>query len=135
MHGVFLLKEHPTDALAEFDKEIQISPKEPDARLQIALQCLRTGDYDRAQKNVTEAVALAPQYFAAHLVAARLWLALEDADKALQEAKTAVKLAEDSPDAHLTLSKCYAQAGRAAEAERERAKFERLKSAAQASGQ
>jgi len=135
MRGVFVLKEHPADALAEFDKEIQVSPKEPDARLQIALECLRSGDYDRARKNAAEAVALAPRYFVAHLVSARLWLALEDADKALQEAKIAVELAEDSPDAHLTLSQCYALAGRTEEAEGERAKFQRLKSAAQASGQ
>lgn len=63
MQSVFLLKEHPADALAEFDKEVQISPKEPDARLQITLECLRSGDYDRARKNAAEAVALAPPVF------------------------------------------------------------------------
>ena len=135
MHGVFLLKEHPSEALAEFEREIRVSPRQPDARIQIALECLRTGEYERGRKNAAEAVALAPDNFVAHLASARLWLALERVDRALDEARLSVKLAPDSPDAHFTLSECYAQANRPEEAERERAEFRRLRALVQTGSQ
>jgi Flp pilus assembly protein TadD len=70
---------------------------------------------------------LAPGNFVAHVACGRLWLALGKTDHALEELQTAVKLAPGSPDAHFALSRALAQAGRTAEAARERAEFERLK--------
>ena len=132
MYGVFLLKEHPAAALAEFEKEVEVSPNNVDARIQMALECLRTGDYPRGQKNAADAIEIKPDNFAAHLVSGRLWLALGNVTRAIEEAQLAVKLAPDSPDAHLTLSRCYAQAKRAEDAERERAEFRRLQALAEA---
>ena len=127
MYGVFLLKEHPSFAVDEFRREIEISPSHAVARIQLALEFLRTADYDQSLKYAREAVALAPQNFAAHVAFGRLWLALGKTDSALQELRAAVKLAPGSPHAHLALSRALYKAGQKAEAAREQAEFDRLK--------
>jgi Tfp pilus assembly protein PilF len=135
MYGVFLLKEHPADAVAEFQKEIEITPKDVDARAQIAFADLTKGDYARGRRYASEAVKLAPGNFAAHLVSGQLWLALGKIEQALEETQTAVKLAPDSADAHLALSRCYAQANRPQDAGRERREFQRLRTLQERAGQ
>ena len=132
MNGVFLLNEHPELAPGEFRKEIAISPRDDAARLQLALEFLRTANYEEGLKYAQEAVALAPGNFVAHVACGRLWLALDKADRALVELQTAVKLAPHSPDAHFALWRALEQAGRAKEAAREGAEFERLKALADA---
>jgi tetratricopeptide (TPR) repeat protein len=127
MYGVFLLKEHPPLAVDEFKREIQISPSRDAARIQLAFEFLRTGDYDEGLKYAREAVALAPQNFAAHVVCGRLWLELGKTAHALQELRTAVRLAPGSPDAHFALSRALSDGGLEKAAAHERAEFERLK--------
>jgi tetratricopeptide (TPR) repeat protein len=127
MYGVFLLKEHPPLAVDEFKREIEISPSEDAARIQLAFEFLRTADYDQGLKYAREVVALAPQNFAAHVVCGRLWLALGKTDRALQELRLGVKLAPGSPDAHFALSRALSEAGLKKDAAHERAEFERLK--------
>lgn len=135
MYGVFLLKEHPSQAIDEFRREIEISPNHAVARIQLALEFLRTADYEQSQKYAREAVALAPQNFAAHVAYGRLWLALGKTESALQELRTAVKLAPGSPHAHLALSRALYKAGQKAEAAREQAEYERLKALSDAADQ
>ncbi len=125
-YGVFLVKNRPADALAEFRREIEISPKDVDARLQIAFECLRTGDYAQGRKYAAEAVELAPAHFAAHVANGRLLLALDEVGPAVRELELGVRLAPESPDARLALSRAYVLANRPADAARERAEFERL---------
>jgi tetratricopeptide (TPR) repeat protein len=132
MYGVFLLKEHPPLAVDEFRREIEVSPSHDAARIQLALEFLRTADYEQGLKYAREAVALAPGNFVAHVACGRLWLALGKTDPALQELRTAVKLAPGSPEAHFALSRALAEAGQDQEAARERAEFERLKALADA---
>jgi tetratricopeptide (TPR) repeat protein len=127
MYGVFLLKEHPPLAADEFRREIEVSPSHDAARTQLALEFLRTAEYEQGLKYAREAVALAPQNFVAHVACGRLWLALGNTDRSLQELRMAVKLAPGSPDAHFALSQALSEAGRNSEAARERAEFERLK--------
>ncbi|HKV81160.1 MAG TPA: tetratricopeptide repeat protein [Candidatus Sulfotelmatobacter sp.] len=127
VYGVFLLKEHPPLAVDEFRREIEISPSHDGARIQLALEFLRTADYEEGLKYAREAVALAPDNFVAHVACGRLWLALDKTDRAMPELRTAVKLAPRSPDAHFALSQALSRAGRNNEASRERAEFTRLK--------
>ncbi len=131
-YGVFLLKEHPPLAVDEFRREIAVSPSHDAARIQLALEFLRTADYEQGLKYARAAVALAPGNFVAHVACGRLWLALDKTDRALEELQTAVKLAPGSPDAHFALSRALSQAGRNGEAARERAEFERLKALVEA---
>jgi tetratricopeptide (TPR) repeat protein len=127
MYGVFLLKENPSLAIDEFRREIEISPTHAVARIQLALEFLRTADYELSEKYAKEAVALAPRNFVAHVAYGRLWLALGKTDRAVQELRTAVKLAPGSPHAHLALSRALYKAGQKQEAAREQARFDRLK--------
>ena len=127
MYGVFLLKENPALAIDEFRREIEISPTHSVARIQLALEFLRTADYAQSEKYAKEAVALAPRNFVAHVAYGRLWLALGKTDRAVEELRTAVKLAPGSPHAHLALSRALYRAGQKQEAAREQARFDRLK--------
>ncbi len=127
MYGVFLMKEHPPLAIDAFYREIEVSPSNAAARIQLALEFLRTGEYEPGLKYAKEAVELAPENFIAHVVCGRLWQETGQTDRALQELRLAVKLAPGSPDAHFALSRALSEAGRESEAVRERAEFERLK--------
>ena len=132
MYGVFLLKEHPPLAVDEFRREIEVAPKNAVAYIQLALEFLRTGDYEQGLKYAKDAVALSPRNFVGHVAYGRLWLAAGKTDPALQELRTAVKLAPSSPDAHFALSRALSEAGQNAEAAHERAEFERLQALSQA---
>ena len=127
MYGVFLLKEHPSLAIDAFRREIEVSPSDAAPRIQVALEFLRTGDYQEGLNYAKEAVGLAPENFVAHVACGRLWMETGKTGRALQELRTAVKLAPGSPDAHFALSRALYKAGQKQEALRERAEFERLK--------
>ena len=130
MYGVFLLKEHPPLAVDEFRREIEVSPSDAAPRIQLALELLRTGDYEQGLMYAKEAVGLAPENFVAHVACGRLWQEMGKTDRALQELRIAVKLAPSSPDAHFALSRALSEAGHDGEAARERTEFERLKALA-----
>ena len=127
LYGVFLLKEDPSSSIAEFRREIAVSPRDPSARIQLALEFLRSSDYKQGLTYAREAIALAPDNFVAHVACGRLWLGLGNTDLALRELRTAVRLSPGSPDAHFALSRALSDAGQRAEAAQERAEFERLK--------
>jgi tetratricopeptide (TPR) repeat protein len=134
-YGVFLLKEDPPRAAGEFRREIEVTPSHATARIQLALELLRTADYEQGLKYAREAVTLAPDNFVAHVACGRLLLELGNTNLALGELRTAVKLAPGSPDAHFAFSRALSQAGRGAEAARERAEFEKLKALSEKSDQ
>jgi tetratricopeptide (TPR) repeat protein len=135
MYGVFLLKEHPPLAVDAFRREIEVSPSDAAPRIQLALEFLRTGEYEQGLKFATEAVGLAPENFVAHVACGRLWLGTGKTDRALEELRMAVRLAPGSPDAHFALSRALSEAGRGREAARERAEFKRLKALADAAAE
>lgn len=132
LYGVQLLKEDPPSAIEQFQSELEISPRNPAAHIQLALEFLGSADYKQGLKHAQEAVALAPGNFVAHVACGKLWLALGNTERALQEMRTAVKLSPGSPDAHFALSRALSDAGKSREAALERAEFERLKAIANA---
>lgn len=127
MYGVFLLDHDSGSAADEFRREIEISPRSPFARIQLALQFLHTGDYTQGLKFAQEAVALAPDNFVSHVACGNLWLGLGNTDRALHELRIAVRISPGSPEAHFALSRALSAAGQSGDAARERAEFERLK--------
>lgn len=130
MYGVYLLKEDPPSALNEFRRELEVSPKSAAARIQLALEFLRVGDYKQGLKFAQEAVALAPGNFVAHVACGELWLGLGDTEHSIRQLQTAIKLSPGSPDARFQLSRALTAAGRSREAAKQRAEFERLKALA-----
>lgn len=131
-YGVFLLKEDPTRALGEFRREIEISPTQAAAHIQLALELLHTADYEEGLKYATQAVALAPKDFVARVAYGRLLLELGKTDRAIEELRVAIRMAPGSPDAHFALSRALDRAGKKQEAMRERAKFMQLRTLADA---
>lgn len=134
-YGVFLLKEEPSRATDEFQKETALSPSDAAPWIQLALVYLRSGEYQEGLPCAKEATELAPENFVAHVAYGRLWMELGNAQNAIRELQTAVKLAPGSPDAHFAFARALSRGGRTKEAEREQAEFERLKALADAENQ
>jgi len=124
--GVFLLKDHSEEALREFRREIELFPNHVAARLQIALEYIKRGQFDPALPFAEEAVKLAPRDFAARRTLGRILLVKGDTVRAVQELEAAVKLAPGNPETHYALATAYERVGRKEDAQRERAEFARL---------
>jgi tetratricopeptide (TPR) repeat protein len=125
-YAVYLLDKDPAGALAEFQKELEISPRHAYARFQIAFLDLKRGEPAAALQQAREALAIEPANFLGHNAIGRALLDLGKIDEALPELEQAVKLAPDVPQTHLFLEKGYRLAGRTADARREHAEFSRL---------
>jgi tetratricopeptide (TPR) repeat protein len=124
--GDFLLEDHSDEALAEFRKEIAISPRHVPARVQIALEYLKRGEPALGLPFAEEAVTITPGFFAAHNALGRVLLDLGQMDRSIAELETAVKQAPNSPQSHFALATAYGRAGRKDDAARERAEFLKL---------
>lgn len=125
-YGTFLLTTDTDAALAEFNREIQISPNHVPARLQIAFEDIKRADFAAGLPFAEKTVELAPQLFAAHDALGRILLGMGKTDQAISELETAAKMAPDSPEVRFALYTAYARAGRKEDAERTRAEFMRL---------
>jgi tetratricopeptide (TPR) repeat protein len=125
-YGVFLVAEHPEAALEEFRRELRSSPNHVHAMLQIAYEHMKQGKYEEARPQVERARDLAPNLFAAHYAAGRVYLETGNIEGAIQSFETGVKLAPDSPEVRFSLARAYNRAGRTEDAARERAEFVRL---------
>lgn len=124
--GVFFLTEDSERALADFRRELEISPSHVPARLQIAFEYLKRGEAAQALPLAVDAEKLAPDHFAACLALGQVLLELNEIPRAIPELEKAATLAPGSPQAQFMLARAYARAGRAADAARARAEFTRL---------
>lgn len=127
LHGVALLNGDTAAALEEFQKEIAISPRHVPARLQIAFEYLKEGLAAKALPYARQAVALDPNSFVAHDAAGQALVDSGDLKGGIAELEKARTLAPDSPETHLKLASAYTQAGRTADAAKERETFNKLR--------
>ncbi|MFN0088347.1 MAG: tetratricopeptide repeat protein [Blastocatellia bacterium] len=125
-YGVFLLRDSPDAALAEFRRELKLSPNHVAARLQIAFEYIKRSEHAAGLPFAEEAVRLSPDLFAAHNALGRILLETGDLDRAIREMETGVRLAPDSPEMYFSLARAYARAKRPQDAARARAEFARL---------
>ena len=125
-NGVYLLEEDPDKAIQEFQEELKISPGHVPSMLQIVFEYLKRSDWEAARPWAQQVVELAPRDFAARRAIGQVLLETGDVSGAIEHLETGVRLAPDSPSMHFMLARAYQKAGRAAEAERERAEFLRL---------
>ena len=127
IYGNFLLaQERPDAALEQFRLEIARSPGHVPARLQVAQELVKRGDFEAARPYATEAVRLAPANFVARRVLGQIKLQAGDAVGAIADLEAAAKLEPSSPSVRFHLARAYQRAGRTADAERERKEFRRL---------
>jgi tetratricopeptide (TPR) repeat protein len=125
-YGVFLLPERSDAALAEFQRELEISPSHIYSILQIVFEYIKRTDYTAALPYAEKAVQLAPDASSGHNALGRVLLETNDVARALSELELAAKMSPDSPQAHFALAHAYSRLGRKADAARERATFLRL---------
>jgi tetratricopeptide (TPR) repeat protein len=127
LFGSFLLTTNPDAGMKELKKELEISPRNVPALVQIAFEHLKRGDPALALPYARTAAREDPKAFVAHIALGRALLESGDLDNGVKELETAKQLSPDSPQTHIALASAYAKAGRAADAARERAEFQKLK--------
>ena len=125
-YGVFLLIEQPAKAIEEFKRELEIQPNDPESLMQIAYQNLKDSDPASALPWAKQAVEAAPNVFASHRALGEALVGTGDVEGGIAQLEIAVRQAPDSPGTHFALAKAYQRAGRANDAEKERAEFVRL---------
>jgi tetratricopeptide (TPR) repeat protein len=125
-YGVYLLREEPDRAIEEFKKELQLSPGHVAATLQIAFEYIKRSDWESARPWAQQAVTAAPNGFAQRQAYGQVLLELGDVKAAIEQLEAGVTLAPEAPTLHFTLARAYQRAGRAEDAERERAAFLKL---------
>ncbi len=124
--AVFLLQEQPDKAIDEFKRELALQPDHAWSLMQIAYEYVNRGDAQAALPWAKQAVAAAPNSFAARKALGQALLDTGDVEGAIRELELGITLAPQSPGLHFTLAKAYQRAGRLDDAARERAEFSRL---------
>src|SRR5579862_608181 len=128
-YGLYLMETNVSGALAEFQKEGQINPKHWPALLVIASLEIREGTPDLAIESLREALKLVPAKYRwlCHADLGRANLTASNLDAAITELQAAVRQMPSNPNVHYFLSEAFRRSGRKAEAEKERAEFEKAK--------
>jgi tetratricopeptide (TPR) repeat protein len=130
-HGLFLQFEDPDAALAEYRRELELSPLHVQARLALAWELLQRQEHGQALPLAEQAVELAPTEAAARNVLGRALLEAGDLDAAILQLEEGARLAPGSPELRFALARAYTRAGRSEDAERERAEFRALSQASE----
>jgi tetratricopeptide (TPR) repeat protein len=125
-YGVFLTSEQPEKAIEQYKAELEISPRHPWAKMQLAFEYIRRGDWEAARPYAEQAVQEAPNVFVAHRALGQVLLETGDVEGAVREYEAGVKLAPESPSMRFALARAYRRAGRVADADREQKEFARL---------
>ena len=127
--GLFLMETDIDAALAEFHKETQIDPKHWPAMLVTASIEIRQGSPEKAIESLQAAMKVVPAKYRwlCHLNLGHADLDANRADAAIGELEAAVRQMPSSASAHFLLAQAYRQAGRKADAEKEKTEFEKTK--------
>ena len=112
-------------AVAAFQREIQNSPRNIPARLQIAAARYRLDSAD-VIKYAKEAVEFAPQEPFGHYLLGLLYVDTGDYSRAISELEISKRAYSKVPDVYFALGTAYARVGRKQEAAQARVIFRRL---------
>jgi tetratricopeptide (TPR) repeat protein len=128
-HGLYLMETDLTAALAEFQKEVLNTPKHWPALLVISSIHIRQGTAEPAIQSLREARKIVPAKYRwlCHAELGRANMTADNLDAAIAEFETAVRLMPSNANVHYFLSEALRRAGKKADAQRERAEFEKLK--------
>jgi len=118
-----------SDALREFQRELQVDPYNYQAAWHAALVLLEQ-DPRQADRLATRALELKPDLPAALMVRGRALLALNKPEEAVQDFRKVVALDPEEDTAHFQLARAYRQLGLTQQAASEDAIFARMESAA-----
>jgi tetratricopeptide (TPR) repeat protein len=127
LYGSFLSAADRDAGMREYQKELELNPKHPEALATIALEYEARGELDTAISYARRSVEADGRFFGAHAVLGKLLASAGQAEEAIKELEIARRQAPDSPQVHFSLATAYSLAGRKAEATQERAEFSRLR--------
>ena len=114
-------------AAIEFETAVSRSPEWPEAHFSLATAYARMDRMPEAIKEYEKVIELRPNHYGAHLLLGRALALSGDPASALPKLTKAASLQPDSPEPHSFLADVYEQLGKTADADRERAEAERLK--------
>ena len=120
-----------TGAALEFETTVARSPGWPEAHLSLATAYARLDRLKDAIPEYEKVIELRPKHYSAHLLLGRAQALSGDPAAALPNLLKAADLQPKSPEPHRFLADAYVQLGRQADADRERAVAQRLRSAPQ----
>jgi predicted Zn-dependent protease len=128
-YGLYLMETDVKAALAEFQMEVQNNPAHWPALLVIASIQIRQGAPEQAIESLHAALKIVPTKYRwlCHTDLGRANLDANNADAAIAELEAATAQMPSSAIVHFFLAEAYRQAGRKADADRERAEFEKMK--------
>lgn len=128
-YGLFLLETDATQALAEFQKDVANDPTHWPALLAMASLEIRQGAPEKAIGFLHAARPAMPAKYRwlCHLNLGRAELDSENAAGAITELEAAVRQMPSNASGHFFLAEAYRQAGRTADAGKEKTEFEKMK--------
>jgi tetratricopeptide (TPR) repeat protein len=128
-YGLYLMETDAAAALAEFQKEVHNNPQHWPALLVISSIQIRRGAPQEAIEALHAALKTVPTRYRwlCHTGLGRANLDANHLDTGIAELENAVRLMPTNASAHYFLAEAYRQAGRKADAEKERAAFEKVK--------
>ena len=128
-YGLYLMETDLKAALAEFETEVQNDPKHWPALLVIASIRIRQGAPEQAIEALHAALKIVPAKYRwlCHTDLGRANLDANNAAAAIAELETAAAQMPSKTTVHFFLAEAYRQAGRTADAGKERAEFEKMK--------
>jgi predicted Zn-dependent protease len=128
-YGLLLAQQADPGSAAAFRAEIERHAGHVLARLELAFELLRRGEPQEAKDVASQAVALAPELFAAHLALGRALVETGDLRAGISELEAAARLAPGVRETHWALATAYSRAGRKLDAERARETVRKLDAA------
>lgn len=126
LYGAYLMQLHPSDAVPELQRELEISPSHVLARVRLAQQMIAQNDFDRALALAEQAIKLEPKRASAHMLAGEALIAKGNAADGIKELETARAGDRASSRTHWDLLRAYTAAGRKDDANREKQEIEKL---------
>jgi tetratricopeptide (TPR) repeat protein len=131
-YGVFLVGEHSDAAIEQFKRELEITPNDVYALLQIANEYINRSDYTAALPYAQKAVGLAEGEAAPHIALGRILVETGKLEEGISELELAARFNPENSKAHFALAHAYGRAQRKEDATRERQIFMRLDAAERA---
>ena len=125
-YGFTLAASDQEAAVAEFEKELDISPKHVPAMVEAALLCLEMGQFEKSERLARRAIAIEPKNYAPHNILGRILVRTDHPELGITELEAAVRLAPKIAATHFSLAQAYQKAGKSAAAAREFAAFKEL---------
>jgi tetratricopeptide (TPR) repeat protein len=122
-YGVFLITERADDSIAQFKRELEVSPENVFALLALGSEYIKRNDYLAALPYARRAVEIAAGQASPHLELGRIFVETGKAEEGIAQLELAEELEPDNSKVHFALAHAYSRVQRMDDAKREREKF------------